>query len=153
MKPVSLRGWVRGFATSAFIMGLVILPIDVLWVSLQWLKFGGLHPDEWLLVLSCYARDILGIMLCVIMTWDELKRGVIDVEKLVNLWWILPFYALWFGLAPDPSWTDWTYAIRFNTGHVFESFLVSHGVLKLVQALIYGSLWREKPVIILDKRS
>ena len=142
----SLKERMYSFAISIFSLGLIVLPFDSLWVIFQSVKFGYLYPGEvYFTLFSSLFRNLLVFLLCVYET-REIKDKL-NIYCLIELFWFIPLFFVWFGLAPDPSWTDWTYAWRFGYGNqrTFLAFVISHGVMKIIQGIIFFDLWRIKP--------
>lgn len=140
-----IKKWLYGFSVCAFSLGLVVLPFDSLWVIFQNVRFGYLYPDErWITLISSLARNILFLLFCIYETRENFKH--LNMKALLKLSIFIPIFIVWFGLAPDPSYTDWTYAWRFEYGieRTITAFIISHVGLKLIQAVIYFNLWRYK---------
>jgi len=144
-RPSSVKKWGYYFSLCAFSLGFIVLPFDSLWVVCQNVRFGYLYPDErWITLGLSLTRN--GVFL--LISW----LGTREIHKLLNwdaLYGLLYFVVIflgWFGLANNPSWTDWTYAWRLGYGGVrtIYAFLISHGLMKFIQALIYFDLWRVK---------
>jgi hypothetical protein len=55
------------------------------------------------------------------------------------------FLALWFGLAPDMSFIDWTFAFKhgYPAARVLQDFLISHVVGRVFVGVTFWSLFRE----------
>lgn len=127
-----------------FLVGLVVLSLDTVWVLCSGLRFGALHPEGLRQLAFVAGRNVAGIVLCLILvggyfTW-LLKFGKTSLLAFaVNV----GFMATWFALSPSPAWTDWTYAIRYDYPFtvMFTSFLVSHGVGKGLVTALFLSLW------------
>lgn len=143
-KPSTVKEWLYSFSLCAFSLGLIVLPFDCLWVIFQNLRFGYLYPDERFYTLfSSLLRNMLLLLLCIYETREVHEH--LNLDALFNLFYFIPIFAVWF-TAPDPSWTDWTYAWRFGYGglRTFYAFLISHVLMKSIQALIFIKLWRNK---------
>ncbi len=142
------KQWIKRMIVGTMLFFLyVLLPIDMVWQSFQWIRFGNLYPDEWVLVVSVFARDLAGMFLCLYFSALYAKKEHIilpSYKGMMNLLWIVPFMVVWFMLAPDPSWTDWTYGIRFGYEwrQIWQSFFISHVLLKLLMGYVYIRLWK-----------
>jgi len=146
LKPSSLKQWMKGFSISAFTLGFIVLPFDTMWVTFQNARFGYMYPDErWFTLFSSSLRNLLILILCIYETREVHK--FLNFKALRKLIIFIFLFFVWFGFASDPSWTDWTYAYRFNFGYLrtFLAFLISHGLMKFIQALIYFDLWSVRP--------
>ena len=140
-----------GLTDSALVVGLVAFSFDAIWVFCQVCKFGQLYPADIPEMYRCLARDFLLFFLCLILvSYSLIKKKVIGMTKItvVLLFLEYAFFFIWFVLAPDPSWTDWTYAIRYgySGSRVVEAFTISHTIGKFIQGLIFISLWRKDKV-------
>lgn len=128
-----------------FIVGLVVLSNDIVWVVGSLLKWGGLYPESVFQLYLCIGRNIAGVVLCVLAVWPYLKIRLIRFTFITAALYLVnvAFMTVWFWLAPSPAFTDWTFAIRHNYSFnvVFSGFLVSHILGKTLTALIYLSLW------------
>jgi len=143
LNPFSWREWMKAFSICAFTLGFVVLPFDCLWVIFQNIRFGYLYPDErWFTLFSSLARNLLLLLLCIYESREV--HEYLNFTALSGHVDFIILFTIWFGLAPDPSWTDWTYAYRFGYGGVrtAEAFLISHVFMKSIQALIYYYLWK-----------
>ena len=145
-KPTTKREYLSAFGTSAFILGLVVLPFDALWCLFQGLRFAYLHPEGILILSLCLVRDIVGSVWCYAETMNHFGvKGKLQKKGLLKLLVFVPYFIIFFLVAPDPSWTDWTYALRFGYGNLraLHSYLL--GVpMKIVQAFIYIKLWKKQ---------
>ena len=145
MGASSLKEWMYCFSVCAFSLGLIVLPFDCLWVIFQNIRFGYLYPGEAVYTLaSSLLRNLLVLLLCIYETREVHKH--LNLNSLKYLLGFIPIFIVWFVVSPDPSWTDWTYAWRFGYGatRTFNAFVVSHVMMKGIQAVIYVDLWREK---------
>jgi len=146
MQPKTVKQWLHALSTCAFVVGLVVMPFDSLWIVFQIARFGYLYPDEAMpILLYCLTRNITIFLLCIYET-RKVRLQLLNVKSLVYLPFFIPLFILWFGLAPDPSWTDWTYAFRYNYSNlrVFQAFIISHIFMKSLQGIIYIKLWKRK---------
>lgn len=144
LKPKTLKEWVSAFSISAFVVGLVVLPFDILWTVHQALTFGHLHPLDLAELLPLFNVKLVIWVVCVYESINLFgTTGKLRTENMFFLILYVPLLLVWFSLAPDPSWTDWTYALRFgfDSNRVVEAFLISHGFAKFVQAVIFVKLW------------
>jgi len=144
MKPKTFRKWCYWFATYAFSVGLVVLPFDSVWVILQNVKFGYLFPNEVVPTLATsLSRNVAVFALCLNMTKEIRYKIDVKLTSYLFLASFIPLFAVWFGLAVDPSITDWTYAIRFgySTSRIIVAFVISHIIMKAVQAMIFFKMW------------
>lgn len=147
LKPKTRREWITTFCVSAFIVGLVVLPFDLLWTVHQAFTFGHLHPQDLAELLPLFNLKLMIWVLCLYESRKLFKgKSYLEPLNLVFLSLYYPLLIVWFRLAPDPSWTDWTYAWRFGFGtqRILEAFFISHVIAKLVQAIIYVGLWKKK---------
>lgn len=136
----------KGFVKALFVVGLTVLSFDASWVVLQLIKFGSHFPGSVLQLIVCLARDLAGLLLCYIMTYDLFKQKILEVTYSTGIFYCLlwAFMATWFFYSPSPAFTDWTYAIRFGYDclTVTYSFIISHVFAKFLQGLIFFSMWK-----------
>lgn len=146
LKPRNRREWIGYLATSAFIVGLVVLPFDILWTVHQALTFGHLFPQDLAELMPLFNIKLLVWILCLYECRKLFRpKSHLNATNLFDLSLYIPLLVIWFTLAPDPSWTDWTFAWRFgyDTTRIIQSFMISHGVAKALQALIFVKLWKK----------
>lgn len=129
---------------AAWILGLIVLSFDAAWCILQF-KFAYLHPEGVLQLILSLARDLTLLFFCYTQTYPYFKQKKLTINPYtIILTGILVCYMLlWFSLSPDPSWTDWTYSIRFEYGNLrtIQAFIISHFGAKFLQGLIFISLF------------
>jgi len=145
--PKSLRDGILAFSTSAFVVGLTVLPFDLLWTISQALTFGHLHPLDLAELLPLFNLKLVVWILCLYECRNLFRpKGHLIRDNLFLLALYIPFLIFWFKLAPDPSWSDWTYAWRFGygTARIIEAFFISHIFGKVLQAIIYINLWKDQ---------
>lgn len=144
-KPKTVREYLGAFGNAVFILGLIVLPFDALWCIFQGLRFAYLHPEGILILGLCLLRDIVGSVWCYSESFHHFGvKGRLQKKGLLKLLVFVPYFIIFFLVAPDPSWTDWTYAIRFDYGNqrIITSYLL--GIpMKIVQAFIYVKLWKK----------
>lgn len=148
LKPKGLRDWIVKFSTCAFVVGLVILPFDLLWTINQALTFGHLHPSDLAELLPLFNLKLILWIVCLYECRNMFKEK--QSLKLMELFYLvlyIPFMMVWFTLAKSPSWTDWTYAFRFGCPGcvrdiIIKSFFISHVLGKTLQGAIYLNLWK-----------
>lgn len=136
------------FTDALFIVGLVVVSNDIIWVFACLFKWGALYPASVPQLGFCVARNVAAVMFCYLLTFHLFKKRVVGFTKAT---WLLYgvnvlFMSVWFWLAPTPAFTDWTYAIRhdYSLNVVAGSFLISHIGGKTLTGLIYLSLWRRR---------
>lgn len=143
----TLKWFLGDFTNALFILGVPVLIGDALWCIFSMLRFGYLFPGDVLMMVLCIARDLAGVFTCWLFVRKLFDHGVVGLTESFWFWIVVVngfFFAVWFGLAVDPSWTDWTYAIRNNYGltRVLSSLLLSHGVGRLFIFLGYRGMWK-----------
>jgi len=148
LKNVKYKRWKRlvALTDSIFVLGLVVLPLDLMWVLVCGLRFGMMFPDSVLQLVFCGLRDIVGIILCYLLVGKYFEEKILKFNgKTVLLMTVnLAYLIVWFLCATTPALTDWTYAIRYDypLTMVLTSFFVSHVVGKSLAGLIYSSIWK-----------
>ena len=135
-----------GLTDSIFVVGLMAFSYDTLWVVCQGLKFGSLYPADLFDLFKSLLRNLGFLGLCTVYCYPLFKKKIIGIKKitLILLGIEVVYFGLWFMFAPNISWTDWTFAIRYNfpNDRVVQAFIISHVIGKLIQGLIFISLWR-----------
>lgn len=139
----SKREWIKNFCESAFLLGIVILTYDTVWQLGQWFKFGYLHPEEIITVRNTLIRNASVFSLCALSSWKlSLKTNLIQFKGIFFI--LVPILSLSFRflVAPDPSWTDFTYGLRFGGSlpwwYEFLSGVPDKGSL----AITFMNLWK-----------
>lgn len=137
------RQWLDALLQSGYLLMLIILPFDSLWLMGQWLRFGNLYVNEEVLLITSIIRNVAGFIMFYILSYRTLIKSI-NQKALMNVVWFLIFYIPFFAFAQDPSYTDWVWAIRFNYGteRILESFIVGHIIGKLSIFMVYRTLWQ-----------
>lgn len=150
LKTNKYRRWkyVNAFAEAFFILGLIVLIGDCLWIVACGLRFGTLFPDSLPQLGYSFARNIAGLALCFLLVGNDFKRGLLSFKPSTYLMFYVNciFLLAWFGLSSSPAYTDWTFAIRYDYpfATVLLSFLVSHVIGKGLVASIYYTIWGKR---------
>jgi len=144
LGSASLRSWVKNFADSAFLIGLVILPHDISWQIFQWLKWGHLHPTEWVMVIGVLIRNLAILTLCLVSSWELASRT--NALNLKNMRFVIfPILVLivkFLFLTSTPVWSDWTYGLRFIENSPWLIAYLSGIPDKFCLGFVYVSLWK-----------
>lgn len=143
LQSKTTREWITNFAESALLIGIVILPYDSSWQIFQWIRWGYLHPEEYIMVIGVLIRNAAIFALCALSSW---KLGLRTQQlKLTNATFIIftiLTLAAKFLYAPDIVWTDWTYGIRFEENPPWLLAYLSGIPDKIAQAVVYVALWK-----------
>lgn len=135
------------FTDAIFILGLIVLTTDTLWIIASGLRFGWLYPDSVLQLVFSIGRNIAGITLCYFLVGNYFKKEILQFSEATwTMLFVNAFFMLgWFLIAQNPSFTDWTFAIRYDypLSQVIGSFLVSHVIGKTLVAITYLSMWQK----------
>lgn len=139
--------WLLAFVDSALILGFLVLITDLLWCVACGLRFGPyfpFYPDVYGLILAA-ARDVAGLVFLGLMVWDNFKQRILAFSTLsyLSLAGYVVFLACWFCLAPDPSFTDWTFAFKYGypATRVLQDFLISHVLGRLFIVVLFYSVF------------
>ena len=136
---------ISAITDSFFILGFFVLFADLLWVIVCALRFGMLFFDSLPQLLMCGGRDSVGMFLCSYWVKEAQKRCVINIDQRTSrlLFAYAVFLVIWFLLAPNPAFTDWTYALRHNypCETVILSFSISHILGKFLIGCAFLSVW------------
>lgn len=144
-KPHSFKQWCAAISDAVFILGLVVLPMDLMWSSFQEVRFQSLFPQDISLIVAI-NRDIIALFLCYLLTRKFFKAdGILNWKSLLQLTIYIEYFTFHFIMAPDPSWTDYTYGIRF--GYPIQQIVLQYVLCgipsKALQGLIYYGLWKK----------
>lgn len=152
LKPyIVAKRWRRlvGLTDSLFIVGFVVVLCDTLWILASGLRFGSSFPESVLQLVFCFFRDVAALIFCSLFIYHYFKRGMLGFSE--SFWcWILVnvvFLAVWFHSAPNPAYTDWTFAIRhgYSLKVIAQSFISSHIIGRIITFLIFYSLFNDSP--------
>jgi len=129
------------------VVGFVVFIYDSNWVVFQIIKFGHLYPGDLNEMFLRLGQNLGFLLVCYCFIHYLFEKRILEFQvSTYDLLLIQFFYfVVWFVLAKDPSWTDWTYALRndYPGKRVIGSFIISHFVGKLLQGLTFVSLWRK----------
>lgn len=143
---VKYKRWINCMSDSAFILGFTVLIGDLVWCFCCLFKFGVLFPADVPSLIVCLVRDMLLILFSYSMIHEYFNWKIIGLQqKFVNaFFWNLLFMVLWFGSAPSPAYTDWTFAYRYGLPLTLVnfSFVMSHVIGKSLSALMWWKFWR-----------
>lgn len=134
------------FMDATMVAGIVVLTSDLLWVLACGLRFGLYFPDSVQQLVFCALRDFMGVVFCLVQVPHLIEKDVFSLFNMKGLWILnVVFFIVWFGLAPDPSWTDWSYALRHDYGwtRAWSAFALSHIMGRVITTIIYWSVWNE----------
>jgi hypothetical protein len=139
------------FLDAIFILGIVVFIQDTMWLLVNTWKWIIPHyldiatfSNYWIR----FPQNIIGALLCVLMSWGAWKAGLVSFKKstlaMFELIAVMTFTV--FFLAPNQAWTDWTFAVHngFSDRIILESFIISHVGYKSLIALAYLSLFHWK---------
>lgn len=109
-------------------------------------RFLPTYPESLFQVVSVLGRDFVGMILCYFLVGGLIREGVIKFKNatLISYVALTSFLMITFAMAADPTWTDWTYAIRqgCSTSHILTSLLFSYGIGKVLSTLLVWSWWK-----------
>lgn len=137
--------YLNALTDTFFVLGLVVLSTDLMWVLICALRFGSLYADSVLQLVLYAARDVAGMLFCYLLTSQYFKKEIFHFNRKTVASYLLnlTFLAIWFACAEGPWFTDWTYAIRYDysAAVIWTAFFISHVIGKIIVWLIYYSLW------------
>lgn len=138
-----LAAWVD----AAFIAGVVVLVGDILWVIAVWARWGSAYPGEIGLIANSLLRNFSILIICLIMSKDWWKSGVIRWGSDVYLLWgvDLLYLTLWFGLAPGLEWTHWVYALENGYASWPYVWVIGYIIGRAITTLIYWRTFHVEP--------
>ena len=143
----TLKWFLGDFTSAIFVLGIPVLIGDALWCMFSLLRFGSLFPNDVLLMVLSIARDVAGVLTCWLFIRRLFDRKVVSFTP--DFWFIIIvvnflFFVMWFGLAADPSVTDWTYAIihGYDLSRILKTLVLSHGLGRAITFLAYREMWK-----------
>lgn len=143
LKPLNNRDWLGKFLSSFFIVGIVALSYDLLWTVDQALVFGHLYPNDLAELFILVNLKLSYLALCWLESYKLFQvKGPLELRNLFFIFFFIPPLILLFHFAPDPSWTDWTYGLRYG----YDNWLLVYvgGMWqKALQVLVFWGLWRK----------
>jgi len=147
LRRVRYRRWPRLIALtdSFFLTSFIVLSCDAMWMGVCALRFLPSYPQDLFLVISVLARDFGWMLFCYLLMGKHFRQKVISFKR--NTFYaylvLLSFLCMNFALAPNPTFTDWTYAIRqgCDISVVLKALAFSYGVGKAVGVLVFWSWW------------
>jgi len=141
------RKWLLALTDSFFLNGFIILSGDLIWIGICAVRFLPSYPDSLFQVVSVLGRDVVGMVLCYFLVGNLIKKGIIKFGKntLYAYLLLIGFLLVDFGMAANPTWTDWTYAVRqgCSTNYILASLLFSYGIGKVLSALLVYTWWKK----------
>lgn len=149
IEPIkTIKDFFKKSSLAAFSLGLVVLSSDAVWVISDILRWGSSYPNAvWHLILSL-MRDLIMVVFCYQMTFKLWDNKVLSIKKGTKIGWLINiiFFTIWFGMAPDPVWTDYTWGIRFDYpwNTIWAAFFISHVIGRIITTYIFYTLWGEK---------
>jgi hypothetical protein len=136
------------FINAGFIAGIIVLIQDLFFLVITAIRWIPIYPqyatlDFWL----CFPRDLAGLALCIILTWD-----LYGLYSLKNSQTWLGFAELWiitiliFIFTPTMGITNWTFAITQGMSNqiILIAFILNFLFGKPILFIIYTTLWRKK---------
>lgn len=135
------HSWLYSFADAFFLVGFIVLSGDFIWMTICGLRFLFFYPDNLFLVVCVLGRDVAGMILCYML--QRINIGsIIQFKPITKFMYLvlIGFLTVNFAYAVDPTWTDWTYAIRQgkDTMYILTVFLVNWVGGKLITV---GLVW------------
>lgn len=135
----------KTLSDAFFLLGFFVLIGDLTWVVACGFRFGLEFFDSLPQLLMAGGRDIAGILLCSYWLRQAQRNCLVNINQHTMRLLLLNavFIAVWFLLAPNPAWTDWTFAFRhnFSGGVVISSFFISHVLGKFLIGCAFLSIW------------
>lgn len=139
------------FIDGLFLIGIIVLIQDTGWMlfnTLRWyISYGSQMSltGYWIR----YPQNLVGLCLLFLLTYGLWKARLVAFTRHTVFWMVIIWFMMGinFMLAPDPSWTDYTWAVRIQAPdwQIFLEFFLSHVVLKVLMALSFLGLFRIEP--------
>lgn len=138
--------WVNAFTESFFLNGFIFLSGDLLWISASILRFLPMYPESLNQAITLLARDLLGLLFCFLLIGQRLKDKIISFKQhtFLSYFVLTSFFVICFLVAKDPTFTDWTYAVRVgaSTETILVSLFVCYGIGKMLSVVLVYSWWK-----------
>lgn len=132
---------------SIFVVGLIALSYDSLWIVFQAIRFRHFFPGDVLELIIRLIQNLGLFAICIFNAYPLFKKKILKLSKVTKFFIFLElaYFVFWFSFAPSMAFTDWTYAIRmgFEPIIVIGAFNISHVLGKLIQGLIFISLFQK----------
>jgi len=150
-KGVQYKRWpvLIAFTDGLFLILIIVLIQDTFWLLFNSLKWVGQYGSfmtftgYWIR----FPQNLIGLCFLFLCTYGVWKAKVVSFTRTTTFWLGVIIFMMFvnFVLAPDPSWTDYTYAVRVLSPdwHILFSFILSHVVLKVLMALAFLGLFKE----------
>lgn len=140
------------FTDGLFLIGIIVLIQDTGWMLFSTLRWYVLYGSQmsftgyWIR----YPQNLVGLCLLFLLTYGLWKARLVSFTRHTVFWMVIIWFMMGinFMLAPDPSWTDYTWAVRIQAPdwQIFFEFFLSHVVLKVLMALSFLGLFRKNGV-------
>lgn len=126
---------IMSMVQSFLVVALFVVITDSFWAGLCALRFIPMFPQDALQIIFSFVRDVVGIILFFMLIGNYFRTGVLSFGLYVKAGLLLCLIsqALWFGLAPSPAFTDYTFAWRYGYSleHILIAWLLSHFIMRL----------------------
>jgi hypothetical protein len=136
------------FTDALFLILIIVLIQDSFWLTFNSIKWIGQYGSEmtftgyWIR----FPQNLVGLCFLALCSYGVWKARFVSFTRTTTFWMgvIVLMMLVNFILAPDPSWTDYTYAVRVGSPdwHILISFILSHVVLKILMFLAFQGLFR-----------
>lgn len=130
-KHPRIMSLVQSFLVVAFF----VVITDSIWAGFCAIRFVPIFPQDALQIISSFLRDLVGALLFFLLIGGYFRNGVLSFGSYVKAGLILCLIsqALWFGMAPSPAYTDYTFAWRsgYSLEHILAAFFLSHFLMRL----------------------
>ena len=137
------------FTDGLFLIGIIVGIQDTAWLMFSTLRWYGLYSSQMSLTgyFIRYPQNLVGLCLLFLLTWGVWKAKLARFTRTTTFWMfsLMLFMGINFLLAPDPSWTDYTYAVRVAAPdwQIFLGF-VFYLFVKGLMSLAFLGLFRKE---------
>lgn len=137
------------FTDGLFLIGMIVLIQDTGWMLFNTIRWYASYHD--LMTFSGYwiryPQNMVGLCLLGLLSFGIWKTRLASFTRHTVFWMAIIWFIMGvnFMLAPDPSWTDYTWAVRVQAPdwQIFFEFFLSHVVLKVLMGLSFLGLFRQ----------
>jgi len=172
-KGAHYKRWPKliAFTDGLFLIGIIVVIQDTGWLLFSTLKWYSLYSSQMSLTgyWIRYPQNLVGLCLLVLLSYGVWTARLVSLTRHTVFWMFIIYMIMGinFILAPDPSWTDYTYAVRVHApdwqilsgflAYLLMKVLMSFAFIGLFKAdsiepssgTVFQSTYKESPAILL----
>lgn len=156
-KGIHYKRWQKliAFTDGIFLIGIIVVIQDSFWLLFNTVKWFAQYGNQ--MSFSGYwirfPQNLVGLCFLLLCTYGVWKAKFVSVTRVTIFWMVCVMLLMTsiFIFAPDPSWTDYTYAVRvlapdWQISLEFMAFLFT----KFMLTLSFLGLFREPRIEITE---